>query len=296
VRARIEPMAGGEDLDIPMPAMAPSWRVAPRERAAMDTGTRRLAIFAGVIGGALLLLVGVWSFSGHRHAGVPVIEADSRPLRVKPANPGGMQVADANESILSGEGDGKEAMAPPPETPAPQALKAEEQATSPAAAASAPPPPVAAAPPAAPPPPAPPVEAARPAMPATLPTPPHPAVMASAKPLPAPTSLAPTPLAPTALAPVALAPGAAKPAVAPGGVLVQLAAVDSEDAAKAEWARLARRYPDLLGSRAPSFSRTTHAGKVFWRVRTGGFADTAQAVVFCERIKAKGAGCSVASF
>lgn len=302
MRARIEPLAGGEDLDIPMPAMAPSWRVAPRERAAMDTGTRRLAIFAGVIGGALLLLVGVWSFSGHRHAGVPVIEADSRPVRVKPANPGGMQVADANESILSGETDGKEAMAPPPETPAPQALQAEESAAG--AAAAPPPPPAAAAPLAAPPPPAPPVEAARPALPAPLPTPPHPAVVASAKPLPAPTSLAPaslapTPLAPTALAPagvppVSLAPGAAKPA--PSGVLVQLAAVDSEDAARAEWLRLARRYPDLLGGRAPSFSRTTHAGKVFWRVRTGGFADTAQAVVFCERVKAKGAGCSVASF
>ncbi len=295
MRARIEPMAGGEDLDIPMPAMAPSWRVAPRERAAMDAGTRRLAIFAGVIGSALLLLVGVWSFSGHRHAGVPVIEADSRPLRVKPANPGGMQVADANESILSGESEGKEAMAPPPETPAPQALKAEEPA--PQAATETPPPPVvapAAVPAIAPSPPAPPAMAVRPATPAPLPMPPHPAVMASAR--PAPAAAAPSAAAPSALAPVSLAPGAARPAGAAGGVLVQLAAVESEQLAKAEWQRLAHRYPDLLGGRTPSLSRTTHAGKLFWRVRTGGFADTAQAVIFCERIKAKGGGCSVASF
>ncbi len=265
MRARIEPVAGGEDLDIPMPVMAPAYRVSAQRRAAgMDPATRRLAIFAGGIGGALLLLVGVWSFTGHRHGGVPVIEADSRPLRVKPANPGGLQIAGANDSILSGDRDSKVAMAPPPEAPEPQALKAEEKAT----AAAAPPAPVA-TPPAA----LTPVEPPGPAPSAAQPATPKPAVAAVRPPPPAPVA------APKA-----------------SGTFVQLAALESEEAAKAEWRRLEHRYHDLLGGHAPTFSRTEHAGKTYWRVRTGGFPDTAEAVLFCERIKAKGGGCSVASF
>src|SRR5579872_7515878 len=105
VMRRMEPEGLSDDLDIPMPAMTPAYRMAGRSPRAMDPATRRLAIFAGVIGGALIVLVGAWSFGGHRHAGVPVIEADSRPVRVKPANPGGMQVEGADEGILSGEAD-----------------------------------------------------------------------------------------------------------------------------------------------------------------------------------------------
>ena len=101
---------------IPTPDLS---RAAPSARD--GPGTKRLALIAGGIGGALVLLVGGWSLIGHRSTGVPVIEADSRPMRVKPDNPGGMQVAGANEDILSGgaDGDGGK-LAPPPETPAPQ--------------------------------------------------------------------------------------------------------------------------------------------------------------------------------
>ena len=140
-----------EELDIPMPRMAPA--AAPSYRVAlsasrMDAATKRLAIIAAAIGGALLLLVGVWSLSGH-HGGVPVVEAESRPLRTKPDQPGGMQVAGENETILSGVTGGKDAMAPPPEVPAPQALKAEaDQQLAVKAAAAAVPDPVALTPPA----------------------------------------------------------------------------------------------------------------------------------------------------
>jgi hypothetical protein len=236
-----------DDLSIP----SPTYRI-PGHRHGMDPGTRRLALIAGGLGGVLLAVVGGWSLMGHRNATVPVVQADSRPMRVKPENPGGMQVAGADEDILSGgkqAGDGK--LAPPPEAPAPQALRSPP-----------PPPPVVAAP---------------------APTP-APAMVPAASPVPVKPAVQ------------------AKPATAqekrPGAnnALVQLAAVQSEDAAKSEWQRLSKRMPDLFGQRRPAFSKTEHQGHALWRVRTGGFADAAQAATFCEKVRAKGVGCSVADF
>jgi cell division septation protein DedD len=255
-----------EDIDIPMPAMGPaSYRVA--RRSGMDPNTRRLAMIAGGIGGALVLLIGGWEIAGHHRHGVPVVEADSGPVKVKPDNPGGMKVAGANDEILSGaaDDDGKAAMAPPPETPDPKALKAAEQkAAKTAAPAPAAPPPVAAIAPAAPAPVAPPVQAAAP-----------PAKAAPAKPAPA---------------------AKVTPAPAGRGAAVQLAAMASEEAARAEWQRLEHKMPGLLGGRKPEVSRIEHDGKTFWRLRTSGFASAADATSFCDKLKAKGAGCAVATF
>ena len=101
-------------------------------------------------------------------------------------------------------------------------------------------------------------------------------------------------------------PVAAKPAVAPekhpatapaaSGALVQLAAVHSEDAARSEWQRLSKRLPDLFGQRQPAFSKTDHDGHTLWRVRTGGFTDTAQATIVLREGARQGVGCSVADF
>ena len=234
-----------DDLSIP----SPTYRI-PRHHQGMDPATRRLAMIAGGLGGVLLVVVGGWTLIGHRNAAVPVVQADSRPIRVKPENPGGMQVAGADADILSGGTEMKDGkLAPAPEAPAPQALTA---------------------PPAPPP------------------------VVAAAVPAPAP-AVAATPAKPVAAKP---APAAEKrPATPPAnGALVQLTAVQSEDAARSEWQRLSKRLPDLLGQRKPAFSKTEHDGKALWRVRTGGFADVPQATAFCEKVRAKGVGCSVADF
>jgi hypothetical protein len=237
-----------DELSIP----SPTYRI-PRHRHGMDRGTRRLALIAASLGGVLLVVVGGWSVISHRSTSVPVMQADSRPIRVKPDNPGGLQVAGANEDILSGGAEGKDGkLAPPAEAPAPQALR------------NPPPAPVAAAP-------------VVPPTPAAVPVS-KPAVMAAAKPTPAPT------------------PDKHPATPAANGALVQLAAVSSEDAAKSEWQRLSKRLPDLLGAHKPAFSKTEHDGKTLWRVRTGGFNDAAQANGFCEKVRAKGAACSVADF
>jgi hypothetical protein len=230
----------------------------------MDPATQRLALIAGGLGAVLLAVVGGWSMIGHRSTTVPVIQADTRPIRVKPENPGGLQVAGANEDIMSGDSDtngGK--LLPPPEVPAPQALRA--------------------------PPPPPPAPRAVVAAPAPAPT----QAIPAAVPKPAPAAaVVPAPLAAAKPMPdkQAAAPAAAK------ATLVQLAAVSSEEAAKSEWQRLEKRMPDLLGHRQPAFSRIDHDGKTLWRVRTGSFGDLSEATVFCERVRAKGTGCSVADF
>ncbi len=242
-----------DDLSIP----SPTYRV-PRRRHGMDPGTKRLVIIAGGLGAALLVVIGGWELVGNRSTTVPVVQADNRPVRVKPDNPGGMQVAGANEDILSGGAEsatGK--LAPPPEAPAPQALRA-------------PPPAVVAAPPVA-------------TAPAVAPAPQPPVTTAPSKPA-------------AAAKPIEPAPEKRPAAVPAGNTLVQLAAVRSEDAAKSEWERLSKRYPELLGSHHPAFSKTERDGRTLWRVRTGGFESVPQATSFCEKVRAKGAACSVADF
>jgi hypothetical protein len=224
----------------------------------MDPLTKRLAVISCGLAGALVVVVGGWSILGHRSATVPVIQADSGPIRVKPANPGGMQISGANDDILSGGGNGAVGkLAPGPEVPDPQALRAP------------------------PPPPAIPALVAAPAAPA-------PSSVAAAKPIEA----KPIPAPDKRVA--AVVPDHATPAGK--DTFVQLAAVRTEDAAKSEWDRLSKRMPDLLGQHRPAISKIDRDGHTLWRVRTGGFADVTQAKDFCERVRAKGSGCSVADF
>ena len=240
-----------DDLSIP----SPTYRI-PRHRRGMDPLTRRLALISCGLGGALIVAVGGWSMLHHRSASVPVVQADSAPIRVKPANPGGMQIAGANDDILSGGGNGAaDKLAPGPETPDPQALRAP------------PPPPAAPAP----------VVAASASAPAAT------AKSIDAKPVPTPDKRV-----------AAVASDRAPPTGK--DTFVQLAAVRSEDAARSEWDRLNKRMPDLLGQHRPAFSKTDRDGQTLWRVRTGGFADLSQAKDFCVRVRAKGSSCSVADF
>lgn len=314
-------MAMREDLDIPMPSMSPggasttNFRVA-RQPEGLDANTKRMAIVAAAIVGVFVVFAGVYSFMGHRRAGVPVIEADSRPLREKPKDAGGMQVIGKDETIMSGGGEAKTAISAPSEAPAPQALRAvvtpvvEAPVAVPQAvvAPTVSPP---AAPQAAPALMAPMVTPSRPvAPPASAPkvvqAEVKPAVKApvaqspAQSPVSSPVSSSVSSPVPAAVAPgVVAAPRAAAPVPAAGapakGVQVQLGAVASEQAAHAEWQRLAKRMPDLFGGKAPAISKVERDGKTLWRVRTGGFADANAARAFCEHVKAKASGCIVSA-
>jgi hypothetical protein len=236
----------------------------------MDPDTRRLMIFAGGLAAVLVVLVGASALM-NRHTGeIPVVTADPRPIREKPANPGGMKVDGAENDVFSGGSDTDGAkLAPQPEAPNPKALRTAEAAPPPVIAA---PPPVAVLPP---PPPEPAAKAA---------------VVASAMPKPAVAGSTPNPV--VAKPPVA---EETHPAAA-HSPMVQLAALATEDAARAEWVLMTKKMPELLNGKQPNFSRIDRDGHAFWRVRTSGFSDVAQAKAFCDHVRAKGGGCSVADF
>jgi hypothetical protein len=267
----------------------------------MDPATRRLVFIAAGLGGALLVLIGAWSMSGGGGAagGIPVIAPPAGPLRVKPANPGGMKVTGADQSIFDPSHNGRDADAgkpmPAPERPDLLALRgpAAPGGTTPGAAgpnqgatASAP---------------------ASPALP--LPPafqPPTSGVSLIAAPAPGPAasgrarSVAASPAAPGQPTRSELGrsqPGQApSPAAASGGTQVQLAALQSRAAAEAEWRALRRRFPGVLAGHRLILAHATVGGREWWRVRTGGFAGAAQAHRFCASLRAGGAACDVTPF
>lgn len=263
----------------------------------MDPGTRLLALFAGGIGALLVLVVGGWSLVGHHETGIPIVDAPAGPVRIKPIDPGGMQLTGV-QNLTQTNGSAASGLAPGPETAQPQALQAQVDA---ARQADAPPAPVAPAkqpvtqagvPPVAPPPVV--SDAGQPTTPVAA----APAAPAGSVPAPSPDTAATAPVAgdendqADAPAPVV------RPAVptATRGVAVQLAAVDSEAAAHSEWARLSHRAPGLFAHRTPAVIPVSHGGKSFFRLRTAGFASTTEATAFCGRAKAQGVACTVADF
>lgn len=277
-------MARRDELDIPlpgvMPATGPSYRV-PRRKSGLEGNPKRMALIAGGLFLGIAGVVGAVSLStAPRKTGIPVVEADSRPLRERPAKAGGLEVEGLDPTGGNSMPDSKAAMAPPPEAPAVQTLK--QQAAAAAAAAAPKPQPVALTTP---------VPAAPVAPVAPVASAPAPAPQVAAAAIPAPK---PAP-APAASAPVAAPATAAKPA-GTGRAQVQLAAVGTEQDAMAEWKRLEKRMPDLLGGRQPAVMKIERDGKILYRLRTGAFADASEAGQFCERVRAKGSGCTVASF
>lgn len=276
----------------------------------MDSEMKKMVLIAGGLVAVIASFFAISHLRGHQSTGVPIITADSRPIRVKPENPGGMKIDGAENDVFSGGTDTSNAkLAPPAEAPDTKALRVDPSAEAPAVGEPAvqPPAPVAQATP-------------KQAVPAPKPIPQASAPVAQSKPLVLAGLASPTakpPPAPTAVPQQGLQPAAlakpAQPVVPPVGsqlaaktaapaqpaahkAAVQLAALGTEEAAHAEWQILTKKMPDLLNGRQPVFTKTERDGHVFWRVRVSGFSDTTQGKTFCDQVKAKGGGCSVAEF
>ena len=127
---------------------------------------------------------------------------------------------------------------------------------------------------------------------ASIPTPvspaaprvPAPAVVAAAPPVPAPAVVAAAPVPPVH----AVAPAATQPGWTPW---LQLAAVRSEHDVQYEWHRLQTRLPELLSGRSLTVSQSDLRDHTYWRLRTGDFANLADANALCLRIRSAGGNC-----
>jgi len=310
------------------PGPPPELREPPRRRSralGVFVATFALAAFAGV----------VWyaydqGLQRGTESSAPLIRADPNPIKVRPEQPGGLEVPNQDklvyEAMRPGSADANrvERLLPPPERPvdppappmlAPSLLppapplpvtqptgeatvpieESQPTAIPPArivTPAPAPSIPRPEEPPA--PPPAPPMTlpstAAEPS-PAPVPAPAPPPPPAPVAQAPAPAA-APPPSAPPPSAPPPASPAPSAPAA--GNFRIQLGALREEAAAETEWARLKRRYPEELGALDRRIQRVDLGAErgVFYRIQSSGVSEAA-ADRICAGLKAKGQACLV---
>ena len=82
-------------------------------------------------------------------------------------------------------------------------------------------------------------------------------------------------------------------AVAKGGVVVQLSSVKSEAAATQEWKRLQAAHPAVLGKLGLALESAAVQGTTYYRVQTGPFASREAAADVCTQLKARNQDCLV---
>jgi len=220
-----------------------------------------------------LLIMGLFSgglwfayVQGKRHAGsdaangdVPLIRADERPTKVKPEQPGGMEIPDQDKLIYNPTRKVVEHLLAPAEKPMPR----------PAPSSS-------------------PTDAARSstgAMPAASSTPENrPAVTQTAQ-----------PQQQAATSPSKAAQAPSSPSKPAAGTRLQLGSLRSEDAARQEWERIKRKNRDLLGNLSATPVRAELGDKgVYYRIQAGPIADLAAAERICGELKQRNIGCILA--
>ncbi|MDB5377629.1 MAG: hypothetical protein JWR00_2075, partial [Rubritepida sp.] len=113
-------------------SMLPSWRIRPPERASAGWGipSKFWMIGGGLAGSVVLAGAIIWGISMTGSRGVPLIETDGRPYRVRPDSPGGAVVPNQQELIFErgagrNERTGEARLGPGPEAPRPDVLRAQ---------------------------------------------------------------------------------------------------------------------------------------------------------------------------
>lgn len=270
-----------DELRIP----PPGYRSAPQRRA---EEMRRMLVIGGAAGLVLLLgVIGYFVVSGGGSDSVPLIQASTQPVKVKPENPGGLTVSTPS-GALPGAGGQNVSLAPPPEKPDPAALAAQAQQEQSQPVTSQP------------------AAVANPAAPSGGTVAPAPSAQAPAVSIPSiPETAAPPGKKPAVTVPPPskeqaktrnLAQEYTPPPSTGGSVKVQLAALDSKEAAQRAWDHLVRRMPGLFAGRHPIFVQATVNGRTYWRVRMGGFRSRSEADKFCQDVRAHGGACAIAAF
>lgn len=257
-------------------------------------GRKRRRILAASIAcvafGGFAFMV-VYAYNKGRETGTasvaPIIKAAEGPTKVRPEQPGGMQVPNQDKTIYERIAREPpviqaERLLPPPEQPMPRPPVRSEPA--PAApmvngANTAPP---------------------RPSIPppivltpSPLPMPPAPPVARDPELVPPPRSLRDlaqdVPPPPPAAALAAIAPAAG------GEFRVQIAALRSEEDARKEWERIKRANADLFGKLAANYIRVDLGADkgIYYRLQAGPIASAPDAQSLCEQAKGRKLGCVV---
>jgi hypothetical protein len=309
------------------PGIAPGDRnIDPRRRRSLWSS---IAVVAAIAAFGGVIWYAYHSGKDANRSGIPpLVKAETGPVKVKPDNPGGQEIPFQDSTVYdhldkNSQKPVVEKLLPPPEEPIarpqPSAVPAANAGALPADA-----PPVVATTQLAPPllpsaqnvaplrqaaigapltdvgaptalapsagaiviqPPA-----AAPPRPAVVPQAPKPTATAAPKPEPA------KPAPPTSIAALINGAGGAAPASKSssdrGSYRLQLSAVRSPDAVPEEWARLKRRFPELV-SLKNSTNKIDVPGKgTFYRVEAGPLDESA-AKSACTRLRGQGLGCIV---
>ncbi|MFA7429830.1 MAG: SPOR domain-containing protein [Rhodospirillaceae bacterium] len=272
----------------------------------------------GLLIGGLLIGVAVAGAAGFyllpRESGTSgtvtpqLVPADGGPYKVRPADPGGMQVPNQDKLVFerSGAGGASDVENLLPEPVVPSAPPAVAQMPRPLAATDMTPPP---------PPLDEPAERALdvPSVVEARPAAPIPAISAAQAPVaptaatavaPAPVVSAPAVVPPVVPAPVVPAPvKAEEPVKAPapqpqqtaaaaGAYTVQFAALRDDASARKLWEDLKGKHPDLLGTLSPVIQKADLGTKgVFYRVRATGLSSDAAARTLCDELAKRKVGC-----
>ncbi len=274
-----------------------------RRRPIFTMSSRRRRMRVGIVVGLFLGFVALaWAWAFQRGpstpgSDVPKLTADAQPTREKPADPGGMKVADIDPLAYdSGRSPPHvENILPAPEKPLPQPVAqtqtmAAPPTPAPAAASDAPSVTTSAPPPNA-------VQAAQ----ATTAAPP---IKPVADRLPPPSSaspaasVAPKPGAALPLKPKPVAareePKPKPPAIAPGGYRLQLASLRSAADARTTEERLRRTYGDVLGGVNLSVVPVNLGDRgTYYRVMAGPMSQ-GSAAQLCDSLRQRGAACLLA--
>ncbi len=249
-----------------------------------------------VLAVAAAVTAGRWLFGDSEQAArtpaeAPLVKADDAPVKVRPENPGGMQVPNRDMLVyrrLEGASEpppverllpGAEQPVVPPRPVAAPGREPEPEAGDAEADSAA--------------------AGEQPEMEA-FPNPVDEVEDEAAKPEPAPTAAIPPKPAKTVKpepAPVAEKP-AASPSPAPvpagGAYQVQLAALSSRDHAQASWSRLSKKHADVLGGLKADILRADLGEKgVIYRLRAGPAGDEAAARSLCASLAARKVDCIV---
>jgi hypothetical protein len=236
-------------------------------------GSRRLRLIGMAFGLIGVVAIGWYASqlvverAGPPASQLPVLSADSAPVKVRPDDPGGAEIPNRDKYVYKSLESGAADPAPVEQLlPAPEEPMAKPDDPGPVIK------PLAS------------VSLGEAWVPA------EPAVDAAADPAPAPSDEATAAEPPPSVAPLAeVAPSA-------GGVWLQLGSVRDEKGATGEWNRLMRRHAAALKGMTPRIDKADLGEKGVWyRLRAGPYADRDAAKAACLAIFGAGRPCKLST-